>query len=157
MAIATVDVNFPVGTNIDLFDVGLLSFGVVVGQAPTSYSVALGDEAVTFTGTGFTYTAGQPDGGTITGIQDSYFGAPVFAIQGLSIPVATFNAWVLAQDNLAAQTTIFAGDDAVPVTAQRYHRRPSVHVHANALEPPRRRAVQQSGTISPRRPHPAIE
>jgi Ca2+-binding RTX toxin-like protein len=113
MAIATVDVNFPVGTNIDLFDVGLLSFGVVVGQAPTSYSVALGDEAVTFTGTGFTYTAGQPDGGTITGIQDSYFGAPVFAIQGLSIPVATFNAWVLAQDNLAAQTTIFAGDDTI--------------------------------------------
>jgi len=113
MAIATVDANFPVGTDIDLFDVGLLSFGVVVGQASTSYSVALGNETVTFTGTGFTYVAGQPSGGTITGIQDSYFGAPVFDIQGLSIPVATFNTWVLAQDNIAAQTAIFAGDDAI--------------------------------------------
>ncbi|MGH6962933.1 MAG: Ig-like domain-containing protein, partial [Phenylobacterium sp.] len=113
MAIATVDVNFPVGTNIDLFDVGLLGLGVVAGQASTSYSVLLGDEAVTFVGTGFTYVSGQPAGGTITGIQDSYFGAPVFDIQGLSIPVATFNAWILAHDNIAAQAAIFTGDDTI--------------------------------------------
>ena len=113
MAIATVDVNFPVGTNIDLFDVGLLPLGVVAGQTSTSYSVVLGDEIVTFTGAGLTYTSGQPTGGTITGIQDSYFGAPVFQIQGLGIPVATFNAWVLAQDNPAAQAAIFGGDDTI--------------------------------------------
>lgn len=113
MAIATVDVNFPVGTNIDQFDVGMLSFGTVAGQASTSYSVILGDEIVTFIGTGFTYTSGQPSGGTITGIQDSYFGAPVFEIHGLGIAVPTFNAWVLAADNLAAQTAIFASDDTI--------------------------------------------
>jgi Ca2+-binding RTX toxin-like protein len=113
MTIATVDVNFPVGTNIDLFDVGMLTLGTVVGQTSTSYGVAIGDETVTFTGTGFTYTSGQPAGGTITGIQDSYFGAPVFNMQGFSIPVSTFNAWAAAHDNLAAQTTIFASDDTI--------------------------------------------
>ena len=35
MTIATVDVNFPVGTNIDLFDVGMLGSGVVVDQTST--------------------------------------------------------------------------------------------------------------------------
>jgi Ca2+-binding RTX toxin-like protein len=113
MAIATVDVNFPVGTNIDQFDVGLLSFGVVVGQGSTSYGVALGDETITFTGMGFTYASGQPSGGTITGIQDSYFGAPVFDIQGVSIPVATFNVWIATQDNHAAQSAIFAASDVI--------------------------------------------
>ena len=113
MTIATVDVNFPVGTNIDLFDVGLLTLGTVGGQTSTSYSVAIGDELVTFTGTGFTYTSGQPSGGTITAIQDSYFGAPVFDMRGFNIPVSTFNGWVLAHDNLSAQTAIFAGDDII--------------------------------------------
>jgi Ca2+-binding RTX toxin-like protein len=113
MAIATVDANFPVGTNIDQFDVGLLGFGTVVQQTSTSYSVVLGDEIVTFLGAGLTYASGQPSGGTITGIQDSYFGAPVFAIQGLAISVPTLNAWIQAHDNVAAQAGIFAGDDVI--------------------------------------------
>src|SRR5436190_6442924 len=99
MATATVDVNFPAGTDMDQFDVGLLPYGVVTGQTATSYTVVLGDESVTFTGTALTYTAGQPDGGTLTGVQESYLGAPVYTIQGINIAVSTFNAWAAADDN----------------------------------------------------------
>jgi len=113
MAIATVDVNFPVGTDMDQFNVGLLPYGVVTGQTATSYTVVLGDESVTFTGTGLTYTGGQPDGGTVTGIQESYMGAPVYNISGISIAVPTLNAWAAAGDNATAQATIFGGNDVI--------------------------------------------
>src|SRR5882724_9046437 len=113
MTTATVDLNFPVGTNMDLFDVGLLPFGAVTGQTSTSYVVLLGDEAITFTGTGFTYSAGVPVGGSISGIQDSYAGQPVFNMQGFDIPVSTFNAWSVAGDNLSAKSTIFANNDTI--------------------------------------------
>lgn len=113
MTIATVDVNFPVGTDMDQFNVGLLPYGAVTGQSATSYTVVLGDETVTFTGTGLTYTAGQPDGGTLTGMQESYLGAPVYSIQGMSIAVSTLNAWAAAGDNATAQATIFAGNDVI--------------------------------------------
>ena len=113
MAIATVDVNFPVGTDMDQFNVGLLPYGTVTGQSATSYTVVLGDETVTFTGTGLTYTGGQPDGGTVTGVQESYLGAPVYAIQGISLAVSTLNAWAAAGDNATAQATIFGGDDVI--------------------------------------------
>lgn len=113
MTIATVDPNFPVGTNMDQFDVGLLPLGVATGQTSTSYTVVLGDESVTFTGTGFTYSSGLPTGGAISAIQDSFLGQPVFNMQGFNIPVATFNAWSAAGDNLTAQSTIFAGNDTL--------------------------------------------
>src|SRR5678815_3048607 len=87
MAIATVDANFPVGTNIDLFDVGLLASGTVTSQTSTSYTVVIGDESIAFSGVGFTYTSGTPSGGTITGMQDSYFGMPQITLQQLNIPV----------------------------------------------------------------------
>lgn len=113
MAIATVDVNFPVGTNIDLFDVGLLASGVVSAQTSTSYTVVIGDETIAFSGSGFTYTGGIPDGGTITGMLDSYYGMPQITLQELNVPVSVLNAFIGAGDNSGAQAALFAGNDVI--------------------------------------------
>src|SRR6266481_389855 len=113
MSIATVDPNFPVGTNIDQFDIGLLSLGTVSGQSDTSYSVTIGYEIITFSGTGITYSGGLPTGGSITGIQDSYFGQNAFNIQGINVDVSALNAFVSVGDNLGAKSAIFAGNDTI--------------------------------------------
>jgi Ca2+-binding RTX toxin-like protein len=113
MALATVDVNFPVGTNIDLFDVGMLASGIVTAQATTSYTVVIGDESIAFSGVGFTYTGGIPSGGTITGMQDSYFGMPQITLQQLNVPVSALNAFIAAHDNAGAQAALFSGDDVI--------------------------------------------
>ncbi|MGH6963162.1 MAG: hypothetical protein ACREE0_01630, partial [Phenylobacterium sp.] len=113
MALATVDVNFPVGTNIDLFDVGLLANGIVTAQTSTSYTVVIGDESIAFSGVGFTYTSGLPSGGTITGMQDSYFGMPQITLQQLNVPVSALNAFIGADDSAGAQAALFAGDDVI--------------------------------------------
>jgi Ca2+-binding RTX toxin-like protein len=113
MALATVDVNFPVGTNIDLFDVGMLASGIVTAQTTTSYTVVIGDESIAFSGVGFTYTGGIPSGGTITGMQDSYFGMPQITLQQLNVPVSALNAFIAAHDNAGAQAALFSGDDVI--------------------------------------------
>ena len=76
MATATVDVGFPVGTNMDLFDIGLLATGTVSQQTASGYHVNLGDELLAFTGTGFTF---NPAGDAVTGA--GVCGAGVFAIE----------------------------------------------------------------------------
>jgi hypothetical protein len=113
MSIAVVDNNFPVGADMDQFNVGYLPYGVVTGQTSSTYFVVLGDESVSLTGTGFTYTGGQPDGGTITGMQESYLGATVYTITGFSIGVTQFNAWAAAGDNPAVHSAIFGGHDVI--------------------------------------------
>lgn len=119
MTIATVDPAFPFGADMSQFDVGLLSLGTVAAQSSTSFTIALGDETVTFTGTNLTYGAnGLATGGVITGIQDSYQGATVFTMQGLTVSAADFATWVSTGDNATAQATIFAGADTVTGAAQ---------------------------------------
>ena len=113
MAIVTVDENFPVGTNIDLFDVGMLASGFVFGQTSTSYTVAIGEESIVFSGVGFTYTSGIPDGGTITGMEDSYHGMTQITLRGLNVPVSVLNGFIGAHDNAGAQAALFAGDDLI--------------------------------------------
>ncbi|MGH6910992.1 MAG: calcium-binding protein, partial [Phenylobacterium sp.] len=115
MATATVDVGFPVGTNMDLFDIGLLATGSMSQRTATGYHVDLGDEVLAFTGTGFTFNpAGDAvTGGTVTGLQDQYQGAVNFSISGFSIAATTFASWGAAHDNATAKAAIFAGADVV--------------------------------------------
>jgi Ca2+-binding RTX toxin-like protein len=115
MAIATVAVGFPVGTNMDLFDVGLLATGTISAQTSTSYQVQVGgvDERLMFSGAGFTYTNGAITGGTVTGLEDQYMGAPNFTISSFAIAASSFVAWAGAQDNAAAKAAIFSGADVV--------------------------------------------
>jgi len=115
MAIATVAVGFPVGTNMDLFDVGLLATGTISGQTGTGYQVQVGggDERLIFSGTGFTYTGAAITGGTVTGLEDQYMATPNFTITGFAIAASSFVTWAGAQDSAAAKAAIFAGADTV--------------------------------------------
>jgi Ca2+-binding RTX toxin-like protein len=115
MATATVDVGFPVGTNMDLFDIGLLATGTVSQQTASGYHVNLGDELLAFTGTGFTFNpAGDAvTGGTVTSLQDQYQGAVNFTISGFAIAASAFATWGAAHDNAAAKAAIFAGADVL--------------------------------------------
>ncbi len=51
------------------------------------------DEQLAFTGTGFSYAGGVVSGGTVTGLVDSYMGAPNFAISGFAIAATSFMTW----------------------------------------------------------------
>jgi Ca2+-binding RTX toxin-like protein len=113
MATATVDANFPVGTNMDLFDIGLLATGTVSSQTASQYFVDVGDERLVFTGTGFTPGAATVTAGTVTGISDLYLSQPNFSVTGFAIAATDLVTWANAHDNVAAKTAIFAGADVV--------------------------------------------
>jgi len=114
MATATVDASFALsGTNMDLFDVGLLASGTLSTPTGSSYFVDVGDERLAFTGTGFTYAGAVVTGGTVTQLQDQYLGAVNFTISGFSIAATSFVTWAGAQDNATAKATIFAGADTI--------------------------------------------
>lgn len=114
MTIGIVAGDFPAGTNMDLFDVGILAGGTVQSQAATSYSITIGDEQLTFTGSGFTYDgAGNPTGGTVTGLEDRYLGQVAFNLSGFSIGVTSFVTWAASHDTAAAKAAIFAGSDSI--------------------------------------------
>ena len=114
MAVGTVAAAFPVGTNMDLFDVGLLASGTFSAESATSYTVTIGSESLVFTGTGFTYGgSGNPTGGVVTALQDSYQGAVNLTVTGLSINVTSFNTWAAAADNTSAKNAMFGGADTL--------------------------------------------
>ena len=70
MTVGTVDPGFPVGTNIDGFDVGLIALGVNSAQSSTGFTVSLGAEQLVFGGVGLVYNGlGVPTAGTITGFR----------------------------------------------------------------------------------------
>jgi Ca2+-binding RTX toxin-like protein len=114
MATATVDANFALsGTNMDLFDIGLLASGTLNLPTASSYAVDVGDERLAFAGAGFTYTGAAVTGGTVTQLQDQYLGAVNFTISGFAIAATSFVSWASAQDSATAKAAIFAGADTI--------------------------------------------
>ena len=62
----------------------------------------------------FTYNgAGQLTGGTLTRLQETYFGQLVFDITGANVPVITFVQWAVTGDEAAAKAYILAGADSI--------------------------------------------
>lgn len=62
----------------------------------------------------FTYNgAGELTGGTLTRLQETYFGQMVFDITNTSVPIATFVQWAAAGQNEAAKAYILAGADSI--------------------------------------------
>ena len=114
MTTATVNAGFVLtGTNMDLFDIGLLATGTMSAQTGSGYQVVVGDERLVFTGTGFTFAAGAVTGGTVTGLEDQYLGSVNFSMSGFAIAATSFVNWANTHDNAAAKAAIFAGADLV--------------------------------------------
>ena len=112
MTVGTINPAFPVGTNMDQFDVGLLALGTYGAASPTGYTVTLGSEVVVLGGAGLTFDgAGAPSGGTITSIEDQYQGLVDFDLTGLSISAATLQGWAIADNNAALRAALFPGHD----------------------------------------------
>ena len=62
----------------------------------------------------FTYNnAGELTGGTLTRLQETYFGQMVFDITNTSVPMVTFVQWAANGQNEAAKTYILAGADSI--------------------------------------------
>ncbi len=89
MTIGNVNPDFPVGTNMDEFDVGLLALGTTSSQTSTSFIVSIGQEALDFAGTNFTFDSqGNLSGGNVIAIQDEYQGVVEFNMSGFNIPAS---------------------------------------------------------------------
>lgn len=101
----------------DDFEIDELDGKYLYAATPTSHRV--GSQAfdigtdIEFTGVGFTYSGGALTGGTITAITSHTTGAIDFQISGLSMSVATFNAYQAADDTQGFLASVFSGVDAI--------------------------------------------
>jgi Ca2+-binding RTX toxin-like protein len=114
MTIGTVNPSFPTGTDMDQFDVGLLAAGTFSLESTTSYKVTIGSEAVVIGGSGLTFDSnGNPTGGTVTSIEDTYQGAINFDLTNFSLSATTLQQYAAADDNASLQTALFSGNDTL--------------------------------------------
>src|SRR5262245_24629299 len=68
---------------------------------------------VEIAGTGFTYAGGELTGGTITSITVHSGGPTSFQITGMSMSVATFNAYQMSGDSAGFKEDVFSGNDTI--------------------------------------------
>ncbi len=114
MTIGNVNPDFPVGTNMDQFDVGLLALGTTSSETPTSFIVTIGQEQLAFGGSNLTFgSQGQLTGGSIIAIQDEYQGEVEFNMSGFSISATSLQAWANADDNTSLNNALFSGADTL--------------------------------------------
>jgi Ca2+-binding RTX toxin-like protein len=100
------------GNNLDQLDIGVLVLGQVSGASSSSFTIAVGSEVTSFTGSGFVFGSnGFPTAGTIESVAESNSGQPVFTAAGFAVPATTFFSWVTVGDNEAAKAAIMAGPD----------------------------------------------
>jgi len=101
----------------DEWEIGALDGDFLYLSTPTIHRVGpfmldIGTD-IEFGGVGFTYSGGALTGGTINSITSHTAGAVDFQISGLSMSVATFNAYQDADDTEGFLTAIFAGADTI--------------------------------------------
>ena len=102
------------GVDLDLLDLGPLAASAPSGAGPDSAAFVVGGLSIQLSGSGFQFAAsGLPTAGVITGIAVSIGGAPAYQISGLSLPAASFRAWVVAGDNAATKAGIFGDSDMI--------------------------------------------
>lgn len=104
------------GVRMDTLNIATWLTGTVYDSWPTHMNVAgPGDSYRIFGGTGFTYDrTGRFNGGTLQSvyISDGSGGEP-WGITGMSMPVATFNAFVSAGNTAGFLAAVFAGNDTL--------------------------------------------
>lgn len=104
---------------MDQFQVGGLLTGTYGSQTTTGFKVDVGGGYVeTYSGTGLTYDgAGHLAGGTITGLAEAYFGAPIFTLAGMNLPAGQYVQWVNTNDTPSAINAMFGGNDVITGSA----------------------------------------
>jgi trimeric autotransporter adhesin len=109
----------PIGpTRFDLFNVTqLLAGSTITGSGTTFTRGADPDNATTFQGSGFTYSGGLFNGGTIDSISSVAGGQILFTIAGLALPVAQFRSFASAGNSQGFLAAIFASDDTLTGSA----------------------------------------
>lgn len=80
-------------SGISLAGFGNLTYSTQSNHIAIGLNTALGENDTLY-GAGFTYASGQLTGGTITEIDNTRSDNSGFILRGISVPVATFNAWV---------------------------------------------------------------
>ena len=100
------------GNNLDQLDIGVLVLGQVSGASSTSFTITVGTEATSFSGSGFVFGAnGFPTAGTINSVSETNSGQAVYTASGFSVATSTFFSWVTVGDNEAAKTALMGGAD----------------------------------------------
>jgi|GEM_PF-2275181 len=114
MSIGNVNPDFPVGTNMDQFDVGLIALGTLSLETSTSFVVTIGQEEVAFGGSNLTFDSqGLLTGGSIIAIQDEFQGVVEFNLSGFSIPATSLATWAADDNNAALNNALFSGADTL--------------------------------------------
>ena len=102
------------GNDFDQLDIGSLVLGQVSNASSAGFTVTLGGQIDTFSGTGLQFGAnGFPNAGAINAVEETYFGQRVFTLSGFSVPTATFLGWAASGDNASAKLTILGGGDLI--------------------------------------------
>lgn len=103
-----------------LLEVGNLLAGTIGNSSSTGFQMTFGDgNVVIFSGSGITYDGnGNPNAGTLTGIEETYYGVTRFTMTGLNVDVPTFVQWVHTDNNAAAMTAFFGGSDSITGSAK---------------------------------------
>jgi Ca2+-binding RTX toxin-like protein len=95
-----------------LIDVADLIDAPMKSASPTAVSYGDAEITVTLFGT-FTFSGGALAGGTITGYEEIYLGAPVARIDGLEVAVSSLLQWAQMGDNAAARQAFLGGSDTI--------------------------------------------
>ena len=102
------------GNDFDQLDIVSLSLGTISSASAFSFADSLNGQIDNFYGAGFTYGPnGFPTAGTVNEIHEIYFGAAVFDLTGLNVPIATILGWAATSANETARSTVFGGADLI--------------------------------------------
>jgi serralysin len=117
---ATVVAGTNIALRLDQLDIANLVDGTFTTRTTSTAVIDIGGGYIeTFTGVGFTYDAfGDPNGGTITGIQERLNGTTTFQVTGLNTSVVQFVDWALAGANATAFASMFSGNDNIIGSSQ---------------------------------------
>jgi Ca2+-binding RTX toxin-like protein len=110
-------VSGAIAGNLDAVHVSHLLGAEILDATPTRFVLSGPMASLTLAGTGFTYDADeQLTGGTATTIDfldRNASGQTQGHISGIALPVATLAAWVFADANVQAFSTLFSGSDSI--------------------------------------------
>ena len=106
------------GADTDQLDIYSFLFGAASNPSATSFTITTNSQVDSFVGQGFTFGAnGYPNGGVVAEVHETYGGAQVFDLTGLSVSTSTLLTWAANANSGLARTTILGGSDLITGSA----------------------------------------